>query len=221
MERYQILIIFNPFIGTYTLFRHKTLPYELQANVRECNIRNMCICALVVRSKDTAVTFDVCTKGYMRVWAKTIPSTQNMENDNKIQEEFLGLQGLKKPHGGFDNTTKEDIEVLSIDDGRIYKVKLGHKRNPSSSLEVTIGPLLTYVKISASLRNIYNTLGLCGTFDGNIRNEFMAMKTSSASNRIDSSSTSRTTQVIENICNDNPKKSFRNSPCKGFFNAWR
>ena len=179
----------------------------------------MCICALVIRSKDTAVTFDVCTKGYMRVWAKSLHSS-NMEHDNKIQEEFLGFRGFEESKNVFNNVSKDDIEVLSVDDGRIYKVNLGRKTNPSSSVEVSIGPLLTYVKISASLGNIYNTLGLCGTFDGNNRNEFMAMKTSSASNRIDSSS-SRTTQVIEQICSNEPKKSLRQSPCKDFFNAWR
>ena len=215
-QSYNIQILH---LGTYTLFRHKTLPYEIQVNVRACNIRNMCICALVVRSQDTAVTFDVCTKGYMRVWAKSLHSS-DMKNDHKIQEEFLGLKGLKESKHVFENITKDGIEVLSIDDGRNYKVTLGPNPNLSSSIEVSIGPLLTYVKITASYQNIYNTLGLCGTFDGNIQNEFMAMKTSATNNRIDSS-TSRTTQVIEPVCNDQPKKSSRKSPCKSFFNAWR
>ena len=69
----------------------------------------MCICALVVRSKDTAVTFDVCTKGYMRVWAKSLHSS-DMKNDHKIQEEFLGLKGLKESKHVLDNITKDGIE---------------------------------------------------------------------------------------------------------------
>lgn len=212
----------NLFSGTYTLFRHKTLPYEVQANLRSCNIRNMCICSLIVRSRDTAVTFDVCTKGYMRAWAKNlVSSSSKAENDNNIQEEFLGLKGKKNSNGVTQHNVTDDIEVFSIDDGRFYQLKVGNRLTPSSSLEVTIGPLLTYVKITASLGNMYNTLGLCGTFDSNIRNEFIAMKTSGKGKRADTSSTSRTTQVIEHICNDDSKNSNRKNPCSAFFNAWR
>ena len=176
----------------------------------------MCICSLIVRSRDTAVTFDVCTKGYMRAWAKHLASSSHeAENDNNIQEDFLGLNGEKEPHTFHHNIT-DDIEVFSIDDGRLYQLNLGNKLNPSSSLQVTIGPLLTYVKITSSLGNIYNTLGLCGTFDGNKRNEFMAMKTTGKGKRANTS-----TQVIEHICNEGSKPSKRKSPCSAFFNAWR
>ena len=216
MYTYIIILLYNGFLGTYTLFRHKTLPYELQANVRKCNIRNMCICALVVRSRDTVVTFDICTKGYMRAWAKSLLS---FSNDNIIQEEILGLKGLKNSDAALNLT--DDIEVLSIDDGRLYQLNIGDKLTPSSSIQVDIGPLLTYVKITASLGNSYNTLGLCGTFDGNIRNEFMAMKKIGEGNKKDKSDTSTTTQVIEHSCKQEPIQSKRKSPCDAFFNAWR
>jgi len=157
----------------------------------------------------------------MRAWAKNlVSSSSKAENDNNIQEEFLGLKGRKSSDAIHHNIT-DDIEVVSFDDGRLYQLNLGNKLTPSSSLEVTIGPLLTYVKITASLGNMFNTLGLCGTFDGNIRNEFMAMKTSGKGKRTDTASTSRTTQVIEHICNGDSKQSKRKSPCSAFFNAWR
>ena len=41
----------------------------------------------------------------------------------------------------------------SIDDGRIYQINIGDKFSPSSSIQVMIGPLLTYVKVTVSSGN--------------------------------------------------------------------
>ena len=201
------------------------MPFEVQANLRSCNIRNMCICALVVRSRNTAITFDVCTKGYMRAWAKQLES----DDDNDIEEDFLGLDGEKNEEH-LKKLAEDDVEVLSIDDGRLYQLNIGNNLVPTSSIQVIIGPLLTYVNIAAAtLGNSYNTLGLCGTFDGNQRNEFMAMKRTSGRNKggkrntkIASLTSSTTTQIIEDICDHNDRsQSTRESPCDAFFNAWR
>ena len=158
----------------------------------------------------------------MRVWAKRLnfSSASRRSDDNNIQEEFLGLKRLKTSDNTSHNVT-DDIEVLSIDDGRIYQINIGDKLTPSSSIQVTVGPLLTYAKVTASLGNSYNTLGLCGTFDGNIRNEYMAMKITGNGKRTDTSDTSTTTQIIESICPDESNPSTQRSPCSAFFNAWR
>ena len=116
--------------GTYTILRHKTLPYEIQANIRPCNIHRMCICALVVQSGNSAATFDVCTRGYMRAWARKLHSTSESETagDNRSQEHFLGLESLKAANN---SKNVDDIEVLSIDDGRIYQINIGDKFSSS------------------------------------------------------------------------------------------
>ena len=43
---------------------------EVQAQMRSCNLRPHCLCALAIRSKTMAVYFDRCTKGFLQVWAK-------------------------------------------------------------------------------------------------------------------------------------------------------
>ena len=181
----------------------------------------MCICALVVRSRNTAVTFDVCTKGYMRAWAKklNVSSKFQMNDENKIEEELLGLR--RRDISNSKSNINDDIEVLSIDDGRVYQLNLGDNLTPSSSIQVRVGPLLTYVKITAALGNSYSTLGLCGTFDGNLRNEYMAMIITDKDKKLEATQTSTTTQVIESICPDENSQSTRKIPCSAFFNAWR
>ena len=204
--------------GTYTILRHKTLPYEIQANIRPCNLHRMCICALAIQSGNSVATFDVCTRGYMRTWAKKLYSTSNVEmtSGNQSQERLLGLQSLNTANK---SKNTDDIEVLSIDDGRIYQINIGDKFSPSSSVQVMIGPLLTYVKVTVSSGNKYNTLGLCGTFDGNIRNEYMAVKYVRNQKQKGSSGGSISAQVTESICAAEDVTS--KGSCSGFLNAWR
>ena len=161
--------------GTYTLYRHKTQPLEVQANVRQCNLRSMCICAVSVWSGSTVMTFDICTKGHLRAWAKTIGDLPSGRDDG--------------------------LDVVSVDDGRLYKVEL------PSGTQVVIGDLLTYVKVYASASDNLGTLGLCGTFDSNTRNEFMGISVERASNH--------TRQVISSACDKNMQG------CEEFFKMWR
>ena len=53
--------------GTYVLYRHKVLPYEVQVFYRRCNLRELCHCSVAVRVEDMIVTFDICSRGYMQV----------------------------------------------------------------------------------------------------------------------------------------------------------
>lgn len=69
---------------------------EVQAQMRSCNLRPHCLCALAIRSKTMAVYFDRCTKGFLQVWAK--------ESSDDVHI-----------HG---------IDVMSRLEGRIYEVGL-------------------------------------------------------------------------------------------------
>ena len=159
--------------GTYVLYRHKTLSIEVQANIRQCNLRSLCLCAVAIRSGETILTFDICTKGHLRAWAKSL------SRDAKTGS----------------------LDVVSVDDGRLYKVNL------PSGTQVVIGNLLTYVKIFASASDNLGTLGLCGTFDHNVRNEFMGLTIEKAANL--------TRQVISSACPKNQQPG-----CDNFFNSW-
>ena len=85
--------------GTYVLYRHKVLPYEVQVFYRRCNLRELCHCSVAVRVDDMIVTFDICSRGYMQVWIQ-------------------GRNGdiLDK------NDLPDGIKLLSLDEGRSYEV---------------------------------------------------------------------------------------------------
>jgi len=131
--------------GSYVLYRHKTQPYEVQVYYRNCNLRELCHCAVAVRIGDLIVIFDICSRGYLQVWG-------------------IGKSG--------DLIVKEDlpdgIKLLSLDEGRSYEIYF-----PSGTF-VNLGPYLSYIKIFASKSDFYGTEGLCGTFDRNQANEFVS-----------------------------------------------
>lgn len=84
-------------MSIYSLYKRSSggSDIEVQAQMRSCNLREHCLCALAIRSKTMAVYFDRCTKGFLQVWAK----------------ESLDVH----VHG---------IDVMSRQEGRIYEVRL-------------------------------------------------------------------------------------------------
>ena len=84
-------------MSIYSLYKRNSggSDIEVQAQMRSCNLREHCLCALAIRSKTMAVYFDRCTKGFLQVWAK----------------ESLDVH----VHG---------IDVMSRLEGRIYEVRL-------------------------------------------------------------------------------------------------
>jgi hypothetical protein len=130
--------------GAYTLYRHLHLPQEVQVYYRRCNLRELCHCAVSVRSGDIIITLDICSRGYIQIWGVT--------KDGEVIPES------KIPNG---------FNILSISDGRAYEVKF------SSGTVVSLGPYLSYIKILASPEDLGNTEGLCGTLDFNPNNELL------------------------------------------------
>ena len=85
--------------GTYVLYRHKVLPYEVQVFYRRCNLRELCHCSVAVRIEDLIIMFDICSRGYLQVWAVTTDGVV-------IAKEQL-------PDG---------IKLISFNEGRSYQV---------------------------------------------------------------------------------------------------
>ena len=85
--------------GSHVLYRHTRLPLEIQVVYRRCNLRELCHCSVAVRAGPAVIIFDICTRGYMQVWAVG-------RNGDIIQQDDL-------PDG---------IKLLSLDEGRSYEV---------------------------------------------------------------------------------------------------
>lgn len=89
-----------PSPGIYTLYkRTDDSPIEIQAHFRACSLSELCACAVSVRVDDIIVVFDLCTKGYLQVWAWHFSGRVPREQD--------------LPQG---------MELVSIDEGREYRV---------------------------------------------------------------------------------------------------
>ena len=96
---FDALTYSNKLQGSYILYRHKTLPYEVQVSFRRCNLRELCHCSVAVRVEDLIILFDICSRGYIQVWAEQI-------NGDIIAH-------TKLPKG---------VKLLSLDEGRSYEV---------------------------------------------------------------------------------------------------
>lgn len=131
--------------GSFILYQHQGLQYEVQVFYRNCNLRQICHCAVAVRVGEITIAFDICSRGYLQVWT-------------------LGKNGLP--------TSRENIpkglKLSSIEDGRAYEVYF-----PSGTYLI-LGPFLSSVKIFASSSDIGSTRGLCGVLDNNPENEVIS-----------------------------------------------
>lgn len=82
-----------PSPGVYTVYRDADRAVEVQAHFRSCSLSPMCTCAVAARSGPTVAVLDACTKGHLQVWA-----------------------------WGPTDGDESDMDILSIDEGREYKV---------------------------------------------------------------------------------------------------
>jgi len=131
--------------GSFILYQHQALQYEVQIFYRHCNLRQLCHCAVAVRVGEITIAFDICSRGYLQVWT-------------------LGENGLPTSK----DSIPKGLRLSSIEDGRSYEVYF-----PSGTYLI-LGPFLSSVKIFASSADIGATRGLCGVLDNNKENEFIS-----------------------------------------------
>lgn len=62
----------NPFEGTFILYKHSTLPYEVQIHRKPCSHASLCNCGVAVRFGDVMIAADICTTGKLRFWSYTL-----------------------------------------------------------------------------------------------------------------------------------------------------
>lgn len=125
--------------GTYIMYRHAELQYEVQVTYRRCNLKKLCHCIVTVRVEDAAIAFDICSKGYLQVWA--------MNRNGKVSSKSF----------------PEGLKLHSIDEGRAYQVVL-----PSGTV-VSLRPYLSDVRIIPSSSDLSSISGLCGALGRNPR----------------------------------------------------
>lgn len=57
--------------GVFVLYRHTELPYEVQIQLKKCNQRPLCNCAVAIRFGDVMLATDICSTGKMKFWSYT------------------------------------------------------------------------------------------------------------------------------------------------------
>jgi hypothetical protein len=62
----------NSFEGTFVMYKHATLPYEVQIHRKKCTHSELCNCAVAIRFGEVMIAADICTTGKMRFWSYTL-----------------------------------------------------------------------------------------------------------------------------------------------------
>lgn len=94
-KEHKVVLEGDKSMSILSLYSQPDLGIDVQTQLRGCNLRSLCVCAVAIRSKSLVVHFDRCTKGFLQVWA-----TESAE---------------PQIHG---------MDVVSQDEGRIYQVEL-------------------------------------------------------------------------------------------------
>ncbi|CAH1259110.1 VWDE [Branchiostoma lanceolatum] len=143
--------------GTFTLYKHQTLPIEVQTRTRLCFGDNVaCNCGVAVRSGNETLILTKCTDG-----------VQRYNFSSGTWTTYDGFLASRIDHYG---PVGEDINFYQASDSRFYVFL------PTGSLIdilVTGDGVNPYIDISIrpSVDDKRKTSGLCGTFDGNITND--------------------------------------------------
>ncbi|XP_035827995.1 uncharacterized protein LOC118477191 [Aplysia californica] len=133
-------------VGEFILYRHTTLPYEVRSYFRKCNKnRASCNCAVVVRAGDDTIRVDRCGR----------------EKDQNGKESPLDV-GLY-----LRGQMTSGLSIVQYNDGKKYEIFL-----PSNTkVVVVVDSKYINVVIQASSFDFGNTEGLCGTYDGDKKND--------------------------------------------------
>ena len=112
--------------GIYTLYRHRALPVEVQAHFRPCSLGALCTCAVGVRVDDVITILDVCTKGHLQVGSMVDTFTSGFNHsiyvfNHLAPQTWSWTQSGRVPNE--EDRLPEGFEVISIDEGREYKVQ--------------------------------------------------------------------------------------------------
>ena len=91
---------------------------EVQAQMRSCNLRPHCLCALAIRSKTMAVYFDRCTKGFLQVWAK----------ESALDVHVHGIDVMSRLEGRLYEVRLPDGSILTVDP-LLTQVKISSKQS--------------------------------------------------------------------------------------------
>ncbi|XP_041370718.1 uncharacterized protein LOC121384400 [Gigantopelta aegis] len=138
----------NFYEGEFVLYKHSTLPYEVHSFYRSCNDKASCNCAVAVRIDDDVIVVDRC--GASRETRRRTPMRVKVFRNGQMTP---GVRILRY-YGG------KKYEII-LPTGTVVRVQNGKGRTPE----------FINVWIIASPADFENTKGLCGTFDGDTKND--------------------------------------------------
>ncbi|XP_041368567.1 uncharacterized protein LOC121382945 isoform X2 [Gigantopelta aegis] len=139
----------NFYEGEFIFYKHTTKPYEVRTFYRSCRKKASCNCAVAVRSGDDVIVIDRCAA------QDSDPDTQMVVRTYITGELTPGTRIVRYVGG-------REYRVY-LPTGTYVVVKNGVRRTRE----------FINVWIHASAADWGHTQGLCGTYDGNAKNDFL------------------------------------------------
>ncbi|XP_064631285.1 uncharacterized protein LOC135489721 [Lineus longissimus] len=133
----------NMYEGEFVLYRHRTLPYQVNTFYRKCGRIPSCNCAVAIKSGDDVIAIDRCgpKKG-----KGTRPITVDLYKNGDLTP---------------------GTRIVRLNGGNKYQVTLP----PGNVITVQTNGGFLNVWMTASAQDFNQTEGLCGSYDGNIAND--------------------------------------------------
>ncbi|CAH1784921.1 unnamed protein product, partial [Owenia fusiformis] len=149
----------NHFEGHFVLYKHKTLPFEVQVIYQRCyQVHGTCNCGAAVKAGDSVFVVDRCERDI---------------RDQPIfgrEEERRYSPPMKTFAYVWDGEFTPGIRILSKSGGKKYIVYLS--TGTKITIEQTYGHFIN-VYVTGGAGDFDNTEGLCGTFNDNPQDELM------------------------------------------------
>jgi hypothetical protein len=140
--------------GFFVMYRHQSLPYEVQIVTQRCNNEATCNCAAGVRSGDTVFFVDSCRKkGFV---------------SKRCGQDKYNCHNLMKVSLYTHTQITPGTHIYSHNNGKEFIIVFPH----GATVKIVVNQKYINVWITASPIDWKNTRGLCGYYDSKPENDF-------------------------------------------------
>ncbi|XP_064631729.1 uncharacterized protein LOC135490013 [Lineus longissimus] len=144
--------------GFFVAYKHKTLPYQVQIAVTECEPKTTCICAVAVQSEDDVYVVDRCRKPAGVYGGACSPGPCPSATKPLLRTKMF-RNGLLTPW----------TKILNRQGGHDYKVVLP----TTMTVDILVTETALNLIINPSPKDMANSQGLCGFYDEKTSNDFL------------------------------------------------